>query len=220
MARKTHTDAVRKSKTTKKIVAKRQYHHGDLRRCLIESANQHISHEGIDSLTVRALAKQLGVAHRAAYRHFPDKDSLLAETLATAYRRLSTNLEAAATAHQGTPLDRLLAVGERYSAFALSEPHLFLAMTGPRINQSGAYPSLESGIEQTLAAFTTVIADAQKHKHKQIGDGKPGTLALIFVCALQGVLRQIVLNRIKLSATQRNPFISSVVRRLIRSIAR
>jgi AcrR family transcriptional regulator len=208
----------RKRKPARKKATKTQYHHGDLRRGLIESASQHISQEGIDSLTVRALARQLGVAHRAAYRHFPDKDSLLAETLTAAYLRLSTSLAAAAMAHQGTALDRLFAIGERYSAFALSEPHLFLAMTGPRVNPSGAFPELESSIRQALASFATAIADAQKHE--QVEDGDPATLAVIFLSALQGVLRQVVLTRIKLSPRQRNPFIASVVRRLLRSIAR
>ena len=218
MVKKTGAEPVNKKKAVSKTVAKKQYHHGDLRRCLIAAASQHIAHEGIDSLAVRALAKQLGVAHRAAYRHFPDKNSLLAEILAAAYLRLSTNLEAVAIIHQATALDRLLAIGECYSSFALSEPYLFLAMTGPRINQSEAYPTLEDSIKQTIASFATVIADAQKQM--LVEDGDSGTLAVIFISALQGVLTQIVLKRIKLSSKQQTTFISSVVRRLIRSISR
>ena len=54
------------------------YHHGDLRTAVLAAAGELIENEGLDSLSVREAARRAGVSHNAPYRHFPDRDALLA----------------------------------------------------------------------------------------------------------------------------------------------
>lgn len=71
------------------------YHHGDLRDALIKAALREAEHGGAEAISIKALAKQLGVSQPAPYRHFADRDALLAAVTAEAFRQLSTILRAA-----------------------------------------------------------------------------------------------------------------------------
>ncbi len=161
---------------------------------------------------MRALAKEAGVAHRAAYQHFPDKDALIAAVFAGAYGRLDAMT---ATGVEGATLPeaKLLGVARAYAKFTASEPRMFLAMTGPRINQSGAHEDLE-----------TAIAKAWRHVAAPIGDGVDDGLfkcadkraaAAFFWGGLSGVLTQAALGRLKLKASEREGFFDEIARRLI-----
>src|SRR5688572_5947114 len=69
-----------------------RYHHGDLRRALIEEAVRTIQHDGIDGLTLRAVGQRLRVSRTALYRHFADKSALLAAVARDGFRMLRTSL--------------------------------------------------------------------------------------------------------------------------------
>ncbi len=193
-------------------MATRAYHHGDLRATLIALATAHIAREGVESLSVRALAKDAGVAHRAAYQHFPDKDGLIAAAFAEAYGRLCAKT-AKALAAGAAPEAALLAVARAYAAFADEERNMFLAMTGPRINEAGSHKQLEAA-----------IAKAWRHVAGPIGDGVDSGLfktsdkreaAALFWGGLSGVLTQAALGRLKVKPAERVRFFDDVARRLI-----
>lgn len=196
-------------------MAARAYHHGDLRATLIALAAAHIAREGVDTLSVRALAKEAGVAHRAAYQHFPDKDGLIAAAFAAAYGRLEA-ATAKAAAGAATPPEKLLRVARAYAAFAASEPNMFLAMTGPRINEAGAHKDLEAA-----------IARAWRHVAGPIGEGADSGLftasdkraaAALFWGGLTGVLTQAALGRLKVKPAERARFFDEIARRLIEGL--
>lgn len=191
-------------------MATRPYHHGDLRATLIVVAGAHIAREGVETLSVRALAKEVGVAHRAAYQHFPDKDALIAAVFVEAYGRLDTRI---GDIGDLTPEATLMQVARALAAFAGDEPKMFLAMTGPRINQSGAHETLEAA-----------IAKSWRHVAAPIGDGVDcGTFktrdkraaAALFWGGLTGVLTQAALGRLKVKPSERAAFFDDVARRLI-----
>jgi AcrR family transcriptional regulator len=117
------------------------YHHGNLRAALVEAALGAVREQGPDGLAVRELARRVGVSHNAAYRHFADRDALVAEV---AQRGL-----AALTAAGRQRLERvthpdpvvlarlrLFELGRSYVAFALGEPGLFRVVFS-------SYPQLE-----------------------------------------------------------------------------
>ena len=58
------------------------YHHGDLRAALLQAAGEILEKEGLEALSLREAARRAGVSHNAPYRHFPDRDSLLAALVA------------------------------------------------------------------------------------------------------------------------------------------
>src|SRR5690349_4267505 len=118
------------------------YHHGNLREALVDAALTAVREQGPDGLAVRELARRVGVSHNAAYRHFADRDALVAEV---AERSLAALTEAgrvrlARVEHADPKMLarlRLFELGRSYVGFALSEPGLFrVAFT--------AYPQIES----------------------------------------------------------------------------
>jgi AcrR family transcriptional regulator len=71
------------------------YHHGDLREALIKAALQEAEQGGPEAISIKALAKQLGVSQPAPYRHFADREALLAAVAAEAFRQFSAELREA-----------------------------------------------------------------------------------------------------------------------------
>ena len=74
---------------------KRAYHHGDLERSLIEEALTVIREEGVQALTLRGVGSRLGVSRTALYRHFDDKEALLARVAAEGFKRFHEALSGA-----------------------------------------------------------------------------------------------------------------------------
>ena len=77
---------------------KRTYHHGDLERALVDTAVRMIQEEGIQALTLRGVGARLGVSRTALYRHFDDKQALLARVASEGFKRFHEALAAASRA--------------------------------------------------------------------------------------------------------------------------
>jgi AcrR family transcriptional regulator len=106
------------------------YHHGNLRAALVEAAADLARAKGPDGVVLREVARQTGVSHNAAYRHFTDRDELLSAVAGLAMDKLEEamlrRIEAVGSADPRTAARaRLREVGRAYVAFALSEPGLF-----------------------------------------------------------------------------------------------
>lgn len=100
----------------------RAYHHGDLRPALIAAALDLIA--GADELSLRAVARRVGVSATAVYRHFPDKSALLTAVAAAGLERLG-QAQRTAFAAAGGGADGFNATGVAYVRFALDHPALF-----------------------------------------------------------------------------------------------
>jgi AcrR family transcriptional regulator len=109
------------------------YHHGNLRATLIEQGVELARSEGPDGVVLREVARRAGVSHNAAYRHFADRDALLAEVARVGMQRLRQAMQERLDAvDRGGPsdpgpraLERLRATGTAYVEFAIAEPGLF-----------------------------------------------------------------------------------------------
>lgn len=73
----------------------RPYHHGDLRAALLAAAESTLREKGVGALSLRELAREVGVSHAAPGRHFKDKQALLNALALTGYERLGRALSAA-----------------------------------------------------------------------------------------------------------------------------
>jgi len=105
----------------------RPYHHGDLRRALINAARQLLETEGPAALSLRAVAREAGVSPAAPYHHFKDKSELLAAVAEEGWAMLSEALSAAFEA-AGPEADKLLATPTAYVQFARQHPALYRVM--------------------------------------------------------------------------------------------
>ena len=109
-----------------------RYHHGDLRRALLDGALLLVEEQGVAALSLREVARRLGVSHAAPGHHFPDRLALLVAMAAEGYERLASDMESAGEGRPHGP-ERLRAVGEAYLRFALDHPSHLEVMFGPEV---------------------------------------------------------------------------------------
>ena len=103
------------------------YHHGDLANALIAAALDAVEQNGPDAVSLRDIAQTLGVSRAAPYRHFADRDALLAAVAARGFEDLNVGYEAALAA-EGDGREKLRAAGRVYLDFARRRPGLFRLM--------------------------------------------------------------------------------------------
>jgi AcrR family transcriptional regulator len=104
--------------------AKKGYHHGALRSALVEASVALAREGGPERVILREAARAAGVSHSAAYRHFADREALLAEVSNYARGELAAQMRRRVN-RSNDPRKRLRAVGTAYIDFAMSEPGLF-----------------------------------------------------------------------------------------------
>jgi AcrR family transcriptional regulator len=137
------TTKVRSGTTTASAPARRSYHHGDLRNALIGQALAQIASEGARALCLREVARRAGVSHTASYRHFPNKECLLAAIAEQGFAMLSDAMGAALRAHPDDPLAALQASGVAYVEFGVQYPDHLQIMFGGLIANHDDYPALK-----------------------------------------------------------------------------
>lgn len=109
----------------------RRYHHGDLRRALIDTAAAMLAEEDGPRFTLREVARRAGVSHAAPYKHFPDKAALLAELALGGFDRLGAAMRAAVVAPGPRAFRReFLAIAKAYIDFGTANPALYRLMFG------------------------------------------------------------------------------------------
>jgi AcrR family transcriptional regulator len=109
------------------------YHHGGLRDALMDAALEAIARDGITAVSLRELARDLGVSHSAPGHHFPDRTSLFTALAARGFERLHHALADAVAAATKSPAARLSAAGRAYVLFAAANPAYFEVMFHPTL---------------------------------------------------------------------------------------
>ena len=109
-----------------KSAESRPYHHGDLRRALVDAARRLLEAEGPSALSLRAVAREAGVSPAAPYHHFKDKAELLDAVAQEGWDILQVQMKAAKQQAEG--LEQLTALGVAYVAFARDNPALYRVM--------------------------------------------------------------------------------------------
>jgi AcrR family transcriptional regulator len=100
------------------MATKRRYHHPDLRQALLDGAVRLIKEDGMREFSLRKLASQVGVSHAAPYRHFENKEAILATLMLEGHKRLRTTLLDARARCPGKAIDKLIALGRAYLEFS------------------------------------------------------------------------------------------------------
>jgi AcrR family transcriptional regulator len=162
----------------------RPYHHGDLRSALLEAAERTLRDRGTSaSLSLRELARDLGVSHAAPGRHFKDKQALLNALALVGYDRMAEVLEAADD--PGLALqDRLTTLARAYLGFAIDNAEL-LELMYARKHEPDAAEQMAAAIDRTVGALERAVAAAQTRG--EIVDGDPEHLTLVVGTALHGL---------------------------------
>lgn len=179
---------------------KRGYHHGDLARALVAAALEIIGKRGPDAFTVREAAAAVGVTHGAAYRHFADKQALLAAVAEEGYRGLTQKLAKVAQEPNLDPRERLRAHVAAYVEFALERPAHYRVMWGPRLNEDGRFPSLEAAIADAFSRVTAEIARGQEAG--VFREGPSRDLAIGVWISAHGYVELVLRRRLKVKSTK------------------
>jgi AcrR family transcriptional regulator len=132
----------------------RHYHRGDLRAALVTAALDLLGEAGAEAVSLRAVARRAGVSAMAPYRHYADKEALLAAVATLGFERFRDALRAAdwaAPAGQG-----LVAQAVAYVGFAVENPALFRLMFGPK--RFGAHPELWAAGEAAYGVLAGRVA--------------------------------------------------------------
>lgn len=139
---------------------KRGYHHGNLREALVQAALSLIGERGAQGVTLAEAARMAGVSAAAPYRHFKDRDALMAAVAAEGYAQFADALERAWNAGKPDPVSALERVGRAYLAFAREEPALYAAMF-----ESSVPPGSDSALSVQADRAFAVLQEAADRIH-------------------------------------------------------
>ena len=161
----------------------RPYHHGDLRSALLASAERTLRDKGTAALSLRELARDIGVSHAAPGRHFKDKQALLNALALAGYERLAQALDGADD--PALPLQpRLTALARAYLGFAVDNAALLELMYARKHDPETA-DLFAAEVDRTVGSMHRLIADAQERG--EIVEGDPETLALFTGTLMHGL---------------------------------
>lgn len=132
-----------------------------LRARLIDEAMLLLEREGADAITLRSLAAAVGVSHMAPYRHFRDKEALLAALAERGFAALGEAMQVAgasrAAASGNGPRAALLGFGLAYLAFARARPQLYRLMFGPALAGKPGHAGLRAAGQATYAGLSQAV---------------------------------------------------------------
>lgn len=179
--------------------AQRPYHHGHLKEELLNAALALISQVGPQGFTLREVARRAGVSHNAPYRHFRDKDELLAVVAVQGFERLNSAMKRSA-ARGTTPLERFRLCGRGYISFALRWPQHFLVMFDLPSGRD-KYPEYAGAGEEAFTTLLKFVVECQRAE--VLAGGESERLAFMAWSMVHGIA--------KLASSSHLPFPNSSV---------
>jgi AcrR family transcriptional regulator len=168
-------------------MAERPYHHGNLRTALLEQAERTVRERGAQDLSLRELARDIGVSHGAPRRHFADRQALLDALAETGFERLGTQLRAAADGAGEEFKARLEAIAAAYVRFAIRDAALLeLMFAGKQREPAGP---LHAAADQAFSAVLELILQGQAEGALEPGD--PERVGLVLFATIHGIVALI-----------------------------
>jgi AcrR family transcriptional regulator len=148
---------------------RRPYHHGNLRRALLDEALATIGAEGVSALTLREIGARVGVSRTALYRHFADKRALLTAVAIEGFRTLREHL-VTAWEQGGRDSTAFHAMGAAYIRFAVSNPAHYRVMFGSIVDPQDREPELAEEARGAFQSLVDALAALQHNREMRPGD--------------------------------------------------
>jgi AcrR family transcriptional regulator len=203
------------SATKRAVASKRPYHRVNLKQSLLDAALGLIAEVGPQTFTLREVARRAGVSHNAPYRHFRDKDDLLAAVAAQGFNRLTESMKKA-MAKGRTAAERLNLAGRGYVQFALQSPHHLLVMfEGPR--PAEPRPEYAEPAQRAFQTLLDAIAAAQAEGVLPKGDPQP--LAVVAWAGVHGLAKLAIGGQLPFNAKQTLKFADYLTRVLAQGMS-
>jgi AcrR family transcriptional regulator len=177
---------------------RKRYHHGNLREALLESALQLIAEVGPAGFTLRELARRTGVSHNAPYRHFRDRDEVMAKVTVQGFKELTQAMLRGSQSGAGA-IDRLKRAGLAYISFALQRPEHFTVMFDAPTRVRTDYADAAEASEEAFNTLLSFVKSCQDER--QLPSGDTHEFAMLAWSMVHGVA--------KLATTGRLPYTST-----------
>lgn len=184
------------------------FHHGNVLEELIDAARQRIRSQGVDSITLRDLASDVGINHRAIYRHCPDKETLLAEVAERCWREFLRHL-IKATAGMAPGRALLVAAGVAMFQWGRENPQYFHFATGAYPSLARRFPNLEAVIAEVAEFFALGFAGCG------IAPDLVTQRAGVYLSAMHGVTAQYLHGRLRYAPEHASEWMREVCTMLI-----
>ena len=175
-------------------MAERPYHHGNLRTALLDAAERTVRERGVQDLSLRELAREVGVSHGAPRRHFPDRQALLDALAGSGFERLRVELQAAVDGAGEDFEARLYATAAAHIRFATADPALLELMFAAKHRDAtgaecgapdGRQDALQDAAERTFSVMLEVILQGQAEGRLEPGD--PERVGMVLFATIQGI---------------------------------
>jgi AcrR family transcriptional regulator len=196
------------------VASIRAYHHGNLKEAILDAAAVLVGEAGPQAFTLREVARRVGVSHNAPYRHFKDKDELLAAVAAQGFERLTAAMKKS-TAKGTTALDRLRLCGRGYIEFAVHWPEHFLVMFDLP-SSAEKYPEYAVAGDEAFQVLARCIAAAQDGQSLPAGDPQP--LALVAWSLVHGIAKLAISHRLPFSSPRLLEFANYAAAAVVRGM--
>jgi AcrR family transcriptional regulator len=194
-----------------------RYHHGDLRRALLDEAVRTIRQDGVDALTLREAGRRLGVSRTALYRHFRDKSALLAAVARDGFQRFRQDLVDAWIAG-GQDRDGFERMGRAYVSFAAANPSHYRVMFGAFSDLCDKDPALQADAAAAFQVLVDAIQTLQAAGEIRADD--PQQLAYFIWAAVHGVASLAIDGQLGPDAKARDTLAAFAIERLFTGIAK
>lgn len=166
-----------------------QYHHGDLRRALVEEAVRTIQADGFEGLTLRGAGEKLGVSRTALYRHFSDKQALLAAVGREGFRLLRVALTTA-WEEPGRGRAGFEAMGLAYVRFAVAHPSHYRVMFGRFVDSCAKDAGF---VDEAQAAFQVLVDSiVEQQQAGLVRPDEPQLLARFIWSVVHGIAMLVI----------------------------
>jgi AcrR family transcriptional regulator len=187
------------------------FRHGNLPDALMEAALRRLETDGVAAITVRELARDTGVNHRAIYRHFPDKASLMAHVAERCWKDFIRHLKKSiANKPPGDPM--LIAAGVALYVYGRDHPNIFHFGGRARGTFGDEYPRVEAAAMEALQIFAVGFA----------GTGMAPDFVIwrasVYMTSLQGIVTQILRRRFYLAPEHAIAWMTDTCAMLIRGL--
>jgi AcrR family transcriptional regulator len=180
-------------KTERKEKRPKPYHHGDLRRTLIEAGLEVLEQGGVAALELREVARRAGVSHAAPYRHFADKGAFMAALIEVGFHRLAEKIEEKVQSVPNKPEARLQGLASAYVYFAQANPWLMREMFSGLTIKKESHPSVHDATKAVSQLFITIVEEGQSQG--LVRSGNSGELAGVIWSLLHGMAVLIIENQ-------------------------
>jgi AcrR family transcriptional regulator len=167
-----------------KAKAPKPYHHGDLKTALVDAGVEILRGKGPEALSLREVARRVGVSQAAPYRHFKDRRELIAAIAERGFSRMGDAMRRAMTGAGGRP--GLRGVARAYVRFGLKNPAEYRVMFGPEVALTDDLPALRETGRSVLGFVAEGIAGLQKAG--LVGPGDPWLMAAATWAMLHGLV--------------------------------